>query len=277
MKVGEALSLAQKAQLRTEMEVFLAQLLGVERLELLAQSEQEIPVEFLSELHHAWLKIQEGYPVAYLVQNKEFYGLSFYVDERVLIPRPETEALVPLVLSHLSRKGLRVLELGTGSGALACAIKHTRPDLELWATDVDPKALQVANKNCVQLNLDVKLLEADLLGSPFLQRLPRDYFDVLVMNLPYIGSEEHAFLEEKVRKFEPHRALDGGLDGLRLYARLWDQIQREDWRFPIILGEIGFSQGEAIRSLCHTTLPSYRFSLFQDDQGLDRHFLLEKA
>ena len=140
------------------------------------------------------------------------------------------------------------------------------------ATDVSSEALEVASKNCVQLGLEVELLQADLL-----ENVPSVEADVLVANLPYIGRVTHADLAENVRKHEPHLALFGGEDGLSLYERLFDQIKAQGRDFQFILGEIGFSQGEDIRKLCKEKLPAYRFSLFQDLQGLDRHFVLESV
>jgi len=269
MSIGRVLSLAQKAHLRSEMEVFLSFLLGCTRLDLIARSEEEVPVEKLAELQKAWIRIQDGVPVAYLTGQKEFYGHSFSVNASVLVPRPETELLVDLVLAR-AKKG--VLELGTGSGVLACSIKKARPELRVVAGDISPEALEIANKNCVQLGAEVELFESDLL-----EKMPALELDVLVANLPYIGEVRHAELDENVRKHEPHLALFGGEDGLALYGRLFDQIKEQGRRFQFILGEIGFSQGADIQKLCSEKLPDYHFSLFQDLQGLDRHFVLERV
>jgi release factor glutamine methyltransferase len=268
MTIGRVLTLAQKEKLRTEMELFLAHLLGCGRLDLLARSEEEVPVEKLADLQAAWLRIQDGVPVAYLTHEKEFYGLNFYVDERVLVPRPETEQLVDLVIKRAEGA---VLELGTGSGAIACSVKSARADLKVVATDVSEAALEVANKNCVQLGVDVGLIQSDLLAN-----VPDENFDVLVANLPYIGTQTHNFIADNVARFEPALALDGGSDGLQLYRRLFEEILAQKRDFRLILGEIGFSQGLDIAKLCQELLPNYHFTLLLDLQGLDRHFVLEK-
>ena len=218
MTIGQVLTLAQKEQLRTEMELFLSSLLGVSRLDLIAQRDEEVPMEHLAALQKGWLRIQDGVPVAYLTHQKEFYGLPFYVDERVLVPRPCTELLVDWTAS-LARA--RVLEIGTGSGIIALALKHKRPDLRITAVDVSVDALTVASKNCVQLGLDVEFLESDLLSG-----VEGHDFDTLVTNLPYIGTVEHAFVEEKVQKHEPSLALFGGPSGLNLYERLFELNQK---------------------------------------------------
>ncbi len=269
MDIARVLALAQKAHLRSEMEVFLSHLLGCSRLDLIARSDEEIPVEKLSELQKGWLRLQDGVPVAYLTGKKEFYGFNFEVDGRVLVPRPETEQLVDLVLKHAQGP---VLEIGTGSGAIACSVKKTRPELEVTACDISADALEVANKNCVQLGVEVRLFQSDLL-----QNIPQEKFDVLVANLPYIGYETHNFVDDSVVRHEPNLALDGGSDGLQLYARLFDEIRAQKRDFRMIFGEIGFSQGLDIEKLCQEKFLNYKFTLLQDLQGLDRHFVLERV
>lgn len=268
MTIAQLLSQAQKRHLRTEMEVFLAHLLGVSRLDLIAHNEEEVPVEKLADLQVGWAQIEDGKPVAYLTQEKEFYGLNFYVDERVLVPRDATERLVDKVLER-AQTGARILEIGTGSGAISVALKHHRPDLELMATDVSQDALEVANKNIVQHALNIGLIHSDLL-----QEVPLAPFDILVANLPYIGRETNHFIAENVQKHEPEVALFGGSDGLQLYAQLFQQIRTQEWEIPVIMGEIGFTQGRDIERLAEEHLPFHSFELLQDYQDLDRHFVL---
>ncbi len=266
MTLGQVLNSAQKVQLRTEMELFLSHLLGCTRLDLIAHSEREVPVEHLAALQAGWLRIQDGVPVAYLTHSKEFYGHDFYVDERVLVPRPCTELLVDWVAAVAQA---RVLEVGTGSGAIAVSLKLKRPDLQVVATDVSPEVLEVASKNCVQLGAEVELLESDLLKD-----LPQGDFDTLVTNLPYIGTASHDAIAENVQKHEPGLALFGGENGLQLYGRLFQQVQ--GWSFRFILGEIGFSQAQDLKALAERLLPGWKLTLRQDLEGLDRHFLLER-
>ena len=268
MTIAQLLSQAQQRQLRTEMEVFLAHLLGVSRLDLIAHSEQDVPVEKLAALQVGWAQIEDGRPVAYLTQEKEFYALNFYVDERVLVPRDATERLVDYCLEKAPEEA-RILEIGTGSGAISAALKHTRPDLQVTATDVSPDALEVANNNFVQLGVSVALIESDLLAD-----VPQNKFDILVANLPYIGKETNNFIADNVEKHEPAVALFGGSDGLQLYAKLFEQIRKDEWDFKVIMGEIGFTQGRDIETLAKKTLPHYQFELMQDYQELDRHFVL---
>ncbi len=268
MTIAQLLSQAQQRHLRTEMEVFLAHLLGVNRLDLIAHSEKEVPVEKLADLQVAWAQIEDGLPVAYLTHEKEFYGLNFYVDERVLVPRDATERLVDYVLDRAG-KDARILEIGTGSGAISVALKYTQPDLNITATDVSKDALEIANKNIVHNKLEIALIESDLL-----KKVPQQSFDILVANLPYIGRETNNFIAENVEKHEPSVALFGGSDGLQLYAQLFEQIREEEWDIKAIMGEIGFTQGRDIELLAEKLLPQYEFELMQDYQDLDRHFIL---
>lgn len=269
MRIRDCLDRSQKASLRTEMELFLAHLLGCSRLDLLARDQEELPVEFLAPLQQAWVKLQQGYPVAYLTHHKEFYGLDFYVDERVLIPRWETEQLVDWVLEHA--KG-SFLELGTGSGAISIAALKQDPELKGLATDVSAEALEVARKNASTLGVELEFIESDLLGA-----VPQGEFDVIVANLPYIGVESNHFISEEVAAHEPDVALYGGTDGLQLYKRLFEQI-REQGREPrFIFGEMGFTQGEAMQTLFEAELSTYRVEIVQDRQGLDRYFIGRKA
>ena len=247
-------------------EVLLAHLLDVSRLELIAYSEQEVPVDKLGALQQSWAKIEDGCPVAYLTHEKEFYGLDFYVDERVLVPRGETERLVDYVLDR-AQEGAKILEVGTGSGAIAVALKKTRPDLEVMASDVSSEALEIANKNIVQNGVSVALVESDLL-----EKVPEMDLDIIVANLPYIGEETNNFVAENVEKYEPSVALFGGSDGLQLYAKLFEQVREQERDVKFIMGEIGFTQGRDIENLTKKHLPHFSFELMQDYQDLDRHF-----
>lgn len=266
MQVRDLLTLAQKEHLRTEMEVFLSYLLDCDRSDLIAHDDKEIPVEYLAELQTAWVKMRDGYPVAYLTGKKEFFRLDFMVDERVLTPRDATEHLVEWIL-ELNPDS--VLEIGTGSGAIAVSLKHERPEMRVVAGEVSSEALEVARENAKKHGADVEFHESDLLNA-----IPRGNFEVLVANLPYIGEEKNRFVAENVEKYEPNVALFGGHDGLELYRKLLKQAQ--DWNFKWIMGEVGFTHGEAIREVCEEHLPNYKFELRQDYEGLDRHFILTR-
>lgn len=266
MTIAQILQSAQKSNYRTEMEVFLAHLLGKSRLDLIRDSKDEVPVEKMAEIQKAWVKILDGYPVSYLTGEREFYGLPLFINENVLVPRPETELLVDHTIA-LATNGSRILEVGTGSGAIAIALKKTHPEFEVTATDVSAVALEVAKKNIDKYALDIKLIESDLLENI------EENFDILVANLPYIGEVRNNFIAENVQKYEPNVALFGGDDGLQLYKKMFEQAKGRGFKY--ILGEVGFSHGEQIEELCAKIFPDAKFELKQDYSGLDRHFILK--
>lgn len=275
MTIAQLLSSAQKQGLRTEMEIYLAHLLCVSRLDLLRDSDKEIPIKKMSAIQSAWLKILDAYPVAYLVKQKEFYGLNFYVDENVLVPRPETELLVKMVLDFANiilmngKPSPKILELGTGSGAISVALKHEFPELELTATDISMVALEIAKKNAKKNKVKINFLESDLL-----KKVAEDEFDILVANLPYIGTETCNYIADNVRKYEPALALFGGDNGLRLYEKLFEQIISQNRKLTYIVGEIGFCQGELMKELSKRFFPDSAIEIKQDLSGLDRNFII---
>lgn len=158
-----------------------------------------------------------GEPIAYIVGYKEFCGLRIAVDKRVLVPRPETEELVAAVVADWRGSDAEILELGTGSGAIACALAQALPKAHIFGTDVDPDAVDVAQINVDRLALGERI---ELAIGDLFDPLPRGRtFDAIVANLPYVGEHDAAALEERVARFEPSTALFAGPDGLDRYRQ----------------------------------------------------------
>lgn len=211
-------------------------------------------------------------PVAYIVGHRSFYGVDLWVDQRVLIPRPETEQLVEqaLDIAHsiwgCDDQYLRdrsIADVGTGSGAIAIALAMHLPTVQIYALDISPAALAVAQCNLAryQLHQRVQLLQGDLLTP-----LPGPV-DMIVSNPPYtILSAIHA----DVRRYEPHLALDGGIDGLAVYRRLFKQAPQ--WLKPggVILVEIGATQATAVSALACAVFPQAQIQVYHDLAGHDR-------
>ncbi len=206
--------------------LLLAHSLGISREKILASYPD--PVSPSLQLHFQGLLKRRltGEPAAYILGTKEFWGLPFQVDPRVLTPRPDTETLVEAALGILSKganPGCRVHEVGTGSGCIAVSLKYERPDLELSASDISPQALALAQHNTEALlppGTRLPLVQADLLrGMP----LPGPW-DMIISNPPYLTAAE---MEEKRRQGwpEPLQALDGGPDGLDLIRQLIEQAE----------------------------------------------------
>jgi len=218
---------------RLDAEVLLAHVLGVDRAELYLRPEREVEGRAIRAYQDLVRRRSAGRePVAYLVGYRGFRHLDIAVDPRVLIPRPETETLVEVGLEL--PQGARVVDVGTGSGALALALKDERPDLDVLATDVSADALDVARANAARLRLDVAFLQADLLeGVPAV--------DAVLSNPPYVAEADRLTLQREITDHEPGIAVFGGEDGLAVALRLVAQAAAT----PASLVALEIGQGQA--------------------------------
>ncbi len=202
---------------RLDAELLVAHALGIERLQVIVDSARELADGELATLRSLVKRRRAHEPVAYLRGEREFYGLVFRVDKRVLVPRPDTEILVEVALrrsAHVSMS-LRLLDVCTGSGCVAVAIARERPTACVFATDLSADALAVARGNAMRLGSHgITFVQGDLFAS--IERR----FDVVTANPPYIPTDEISSLDADVRAYEPRLALDGGVDGLRIAARI---------------------------------------------------------
>jgi release factor glutamine methyltransferase len=225
---------------RLDAELLLADALGVGRGRL--HSHPESPVDGPAVREFQLLVRRRSVlrePVAYILGRQGFRRIDLAVDPRVLIPRPETEHLVEVGLDL--PPGARVLDLATGSGAVALALADERPDLRVSGSDRSPDALAVARANAAALGLAVDWLEADLLDG-----LPTDW-DAILSNPPYIPTDVLARLEPEVSRHEPAVALDGGLDGLAVIRRLVDAVAATP--IPLLALEVGDGQAAEVAGL----------------------------
>ncbi|MBI5754159.1 peptide chain release factor N(5)-glutamine methyltransferase [Candidatus Peregrinibacteria bacterium] len=261
-------------------EVILANVLGVDKEYLIAHSDQEIGGESefgddLIELFWAYLKkVKEGQPVAYILKEKEFYGLNFYVDNRVLVPRPETELLVETVLNYLEgsdSEKFRILDVGTGSGNIAISLAANFQDLEVTALDLSEEALEVARVNVDQHGVEdrVQLAQSDLLDVVE----EGENYHVIVANLPYIGIETNSDVDENVRKHEPKAALFAGADGLVLYKKMFQQIKDKNLSYNMIVGEFGSMQQKDMADLLNNFFEQ-KWRIEKDLAGFPRMFVI---
>lgn len=223
------------------------------------------------ELIHAHIA---GKPVQYLIGTEQFYGRTFQVNEAVLVPRPETEELVEQALERMTAKfgdaSLSLVDIGTGSGAIAVTLKKERPSLQVTATDLSEDALQTAKQNAQLLEADVTFLQGDLTAPVQHQK-----FDVVLSNPPYIAFDEVNVMNEVVLEHEPHTALFAEENGLQLYRRLCEELPHIVHNQAIIGLEIGYQQGEAVYNLLKKSFPQGKVEVLKDLFGQDRMVFCE--
>lgn len=209
-------------------------------------------------------------PAQYLLGSEEFCGHLFKVSPATLIPRPETEELVMRGVAAFDTRAsqpIRVVDIGTGTGAIAISIKLAQPSWQVVATDISPEALTVAKENAAKLHAKVSFRLGDAL-EPFLADEPK--IDLLLSNPPYISEEEWDLMDESVRRFEPKTALFAENHGLAIYQRLAAQAPAVLATDGQILLEIGFAQGKAVQRLFQEAFPEKQVTILQDMAGLDR-------
>lgn len=232
---------------RLASELLLGHVLGLSRVQLYTDLDRPLEKDELSAYRVLIERRCSGEPVQYLTGRREFYGRTFQVDPRVLIPRPETELLVEAVLRALPEGGApRLLDVATGSGCIAVTLAAERPEATVVATDLDAGACEVARTNARALGVEARLdIRQGDLFAPLTGVAP---FDLVVSNPPYVRSDELAGLQREVRR-EPALALDGGAEGLDLIARVVDGAWTRLLPAGLLALEIGETQGAAVRDL----------------------------
>jgi len=276
MTVREAINKALNETGRTaeEMlaaEVLLAFCLNVTREDLFIRHDLKVSEADANKFFEILERFYLGEPVAYLTGSKEFYGFDFCVNKNVLIPRPETELLVEEVLKLVpDRETVKILDVGTGSGCIAVALAKHLKCAELTATDISSGALTVARKNAERHGVSsrIRFINTDLIDNV------RGPFDIVVANLPYIGEKKYNFVSREAKKYEPHVALFGGVDGLRLYEKLFEHLAGRKWKPRFLLGEFGFLQGDEMRGLLNEYFAGWQCAILKDYASIERIFVV---
>ncbi len=265
---GKHLQAALNLDFRTasiEVRCLLQAVLQVNHAYLLSHLEYQLNEEQYAH-YSAWLERRlSGEPIAYILGERQFFGLNFKVTPATLIPRPETELLVELALQRISQQGnCRVLDMGTGSGAIALSIAYERPNADVVAVDASEAALDIAQLNVQQLKLkNVKLMHSDWFAA-----LQGKCFDVIVSNPPYIAADDAHLMQGDLR-FEPHSALASGTDGLEdirhICAHAKNYLHADGW----LLFEHGYNQAESACAILEQAQFSDIFSA-KDLAGITR-------
>ncbi len=245
-----------------EKRILLCHALGITRVGLITQSERVLTALEAATLSALVARRQQGEPIAYIVGKREFFGLDFAVTDAVLIPRPDTELLVELVIERLAPRG-RLLDMGTGSGAIAVSAAHQRPDADVTALDVSEAALAVARANAAANGARVRFLHSDWYGA-----LSGEVFDLIASNPPYIADGD-VHLSQGDLRFEPTGALTDHADGLSalrtITAGAAAHLKPQGW----LLMEHGYDQAASVRQLLqnagYTEVRSWR-----DLAGIER-------
>ncbi len=269
----EKLVRANIASARLDAEVILYNLLNRDRIYLYMYREKEVDKQVEEDFWTGIEKRLNHMPVQYIVNKQEFMGLDFYVEEGILIPRPDTEILVEKVMDIYKNtyynKQVRLMDIGTGSGAIAVSLAKYIDKCIVTAVDISPKALDIALKNASANRLDEKI---KFCLSNLFDGLGQDEYktyDFIISNPPYIPRDEVDKLDSNVKNYEPHLALDGGEDGLDFYRKITrgakDYLKDRAW----LLFEIGHDQGRDVSKILNINGYKNIFTL-KDLAGLDR-------
>lgn len=257
-----------------EPRLLLAFALGKSQSYVLAHGEETLAAAtlatYLTHLHRA----EQGEPIPYILGTAPFFDFTLKVTPAVLIPRPETEQLVEMAVKWIRQHnwpGLRVVDVGTGSGCIAIALARRLPQLQVNAVDLSHSALELAKENAIQCGVGGQIT---FYWGSLLEPIPGQ-LDLLVANLPYVLDEEWTCLDDGVKSYEPALALRGGVDGLDVIRALLVQAQTKLAQSGAIFLEIGWQQGAAAAALAQQFFPHASVSCRHDYAGKDRFIVIE--
>ncbi len=262
---------------RGEAEILLAHALGLRRIDLYLNHDKPVEAHERERFKALIRRRLDGEPAAYIIGAREFWSLELAVDPSVLIPRPETECLVEAVLPLLATPSdppKRVLDMGTGSGAIVLALAHTHPRHRYTAMDRSAAALRTARRNARQHGMEARI--GWFCGDWTTALDERRPFDLIVSNPPYVRSGDIDELQTEIRDHEPRMALDGSADGLLCLRRLVTAAHRHLVPGGTLALEMGFDQGDAVRALAETVGRYGPPTIVKDYSGLDRVAVLTR-
>lgn len=230
---------------------------------------QEVSEEDDRLLAAIFTQLQAHKPAQYILGYEDFHGLRFQVDERVLIPRPETEELVDLILEENPSKELKVLDIGTGSGAISVSLKKSRPLWQVTASDLSADALVLAKENAKLNQADISFVQSDVFEDI------SGNFDIIVSNPPYISENDKDEVGVNVLTSEPNMALFADEDGLAIYRRIVEGAAEHLIPQGKIYFEIGYKQGQDLKQLLYLHFPDKRVRILKDQFGQDRMVVMD--
>lgn len=286
-------------------EILLAFVLGKPKEYLLIHPKNKLTAKQFNKFKQLIGRRAKYEPVAYITGHKEFFGLDFLINKNVLIPRPETEILIKEATRYaLGHEPSTIIDIGTGSGCIAVSIAKTmnhpkspftkggeggfcplvkggRGDFKIYATDISKAALKIAKLNARRHDVlgQINFLQGDLL-KPLIKIHNSKFIihnSIIVANLPYLTTKEWQNSQPEIRKYEPRGALDGGLDGLKYFHELFQQLETyQPRKLKTIILEIGWNQATKIKNLAKKYLPGYKMEIKKDLAGFDRLVIIYK-
>lgn len=252
-------------------EAYIAEYLLLEKnrwtkTDLLMNFKKQMPLAEYNAYKTDLEKVILHIPVQYLIGSTEFYGRRFKVNEHTLIPRPETEELVELILKDNHQENLEVVDIGTGTGIIALSLSLENPTWKVTGLDISKEALKIATMNNQELAGQVHFLESDVLS-----KFPKNKkIDILVSNPPYISYDEWKEMDESVREYEPKQALFAENNGLAIYEKIAKESTTVLSETGRIYLEIGYLQGESVSQIFKETYPTKSVRVMKDLNGQDR-------
>ncbi len=250
-------------------QLILSHLLSKDKIYLHVHRKDEIDDDTVNKFYEMARKRNEGYPLQYMTNSQEFMGLDFYVQEGVLVPRPDTEILVEKIIKIAGKheREIKILDIGTGSGAIAVSLGYYLKNSTVTAMDISDTALKTTETNMKKHNLtNVKLANGDIFNHDF----KNERYDIVVSNPPYIESDVIKELPIEVSTYEPKRALDGGDDGLNYYRQIVKVFRNICKENSILAVEIGYNQKDTVTEIFNNAKLFNKIECDKDYSGNDR-------
>ncbi|KLI43006.1 peptide chain release factor N(5)-glutamine methyltransferase [Brachyspira hyodysenteriae] len=259
-----------------EAQTIIMHALNINKIKLISEGLRELTDSDINKIERFINRRINYEPLSYIINKKEFYGLDFYVDNNVLIPRPETEELIDLVLDYTNDEdNIFICDIGSGSGNIAITLKRLFLDqnknIDITAIEISNGAFEVIKKNALNILGDEKII--NIINADALTFTPENKFDIIVSNAPYVPLRDKDLLQKDL-EFEPQNALYSGYDGLDFYKSFLSIIEKYLKDDGAFFFEIGYDQGEALINICNS-LDIKNVSVKKDLSGKDRFLVCE--